>query len=91
MAASATLGSTKVAMHKESCIHAIDRRKFDPLLWLGGSPCAGKSSIANLLSQRYALRVYSADSERSRLLPLIDAERQPMLYKWTHNIDQNAK
>jgi hypothetical protein len=62
----------------------IVRRRFDHLLWLGGSPCAGKSSIARCLSKRHALRVYSADAERDRLQPLIDAEHQPVLYKWTH-------
>lgn len=31
------------------------------ILWIGGSPCAGKSSIARLLAQQYSLQTYSCD------------------------------
>ena len=29
--------------------------------WLGGSPCAGKSSIADSLVERYGFRLYRCD------------------------------
>ena len=29
------------------------------VLWLGGSPCTGKSTVAGLLAARHGLRVYA--------------------------------
>ena len=54
------------------------------VLWLGGSPCSGKSSIARLLADRYGLRTYSCDEAFGRHREKLTAERQPTLYKWTH-------
>ncbi|MEJ2208915.1 MAG: hypothetical protein P8129_07755 [Anaerolineae bacterium] len=54
------------------------------VLWLGGSPCSGKSSIARLLADRYGLRTYSCDEAFGRHREKLTAESQPTLYKWTH-------
>jgi adenylylsulfate kinase-like enzyme len=31
------------------------------ILWMGGSPCSGKTSIADLLADQYSLVVYHVD------------------------------
>jgi replication-associated recombination protein RarA len=31
------------------------------VLWLGGSPCAGKTTIARMLAEKYGLRLYHFD------------------------------
>jgi hypothetical protein len=54
------------------------------VLWLGGSPCSGKSSIARLLADRYGLRTYSCDEAFGRQRQQLTAAGQPTLYKWTH-------
>ena len=54
------------------------------LYWLGGSPCAGKSSMAALLAQTYDLRVYAVDEALPRQLAQLTPAMQPVLYKWTH-------
>jgi 2-phosphoglycerate kinase len=57
--------------------------RWPHVYWLGGAPCAGKSSAAGLLTQTYPdLRVYAVDAH----LPVdkLTSERQPALYKWTH-------
>jgi 2-phosphoglycerate kinase len=60
------------------------RNQLDHILWMGGSPCSGKTSIADLLVEQYSLVVYHVDEmfdvHRRRLTP----EKQPNLYKWTH-------
>lgn len=39
---------------------------WGPLLWLGGSACAGKTSVASLLAERWGAAVYSLDDEFPR-------------------------
>ncbi len=50
---------------------------------MGGSPCAGKSSIASLLADRSGLNVYHCDEAFAEHRQMIDPEKQPMLHKWT--------
>jgi len=54
------------------------------IFWLGGSPCAGKSSICEVLAERHNLRCYHCDvafnEHRHRFTPA----GQPTLFKWTH-------
>jgi hypothetical protein len=49
------------------------------VLWLGGSPCSGKSTVAALLAERYGLRLYSCDSHFGRHSLAADLEGQPTL------------
>ena len=51
---------------------------------MGGAPCAGKSSIADLLASWYGLRVYHIDDVYAEDIGSISPEVQPCLYKWTH-------
>ncbi len=52
--------------------------------WLGGSPCAGKSSVAQLLAEQHGLRLYRVDDAFPRQRPHFTPQDQPILYKWTH-------
>ncbi|HEU5102840.1 MAG TPA: hypothetical protein VFU22_27650 [Roseiflexaceae bacterium] len=36
-------------------------RQLDHVLWIGGTPCSGKTSIAHLLSEKYPLQIYHCD------------------------------
>ncbi len=66
-------------------------RRLAHVLWLGGSPCAGKTSIADHLARLYGLRVYHFDRmERdhiARQLPggnpkLVEFLSQTMDQRW---------
>ena len=52
---------------------------------MGGSPCSGKSTIANILSRKYDLPVYHVDQVfYERHVSQITQQKQPTLTKW-HN------
>jgi hypothetical protein len=50
------------------------------VLWLGGSSCAGKSSIARLLAPRHGLTIYHCDDHFDEHARRLDPSRQP--YFW---------
>lgn len=52
------------------------------ILWLGGSPCAGKSSISRLLAEAYGLVVYSVDDAFPAHVARLDPAHQPALTAW---------
>jgi 2-phosphoglycerate kinase len=57
--------------------------RWATVYWLGGAPCAGKSSIVELLRRRYpGLRTYAVDAELR--IDQLSPSEQPTLYKWTH-------
>jgi 2-phosphoglycerate kinase len=57
---------------------APERKVF----WIGGSPCAGKSSISEILANRFSLDVYHVDEAFETHLQRVDPVRQPALMKW---------
>ncbi len=50
--------------------------------WLGGSPCAGKSSISSLLAERFPLDVYHVDEAFETHAQRFDCILHPALTKW---------
>jgi hypothetical protein len=56
------------------------------VLWMGGSPCSGKSSITQLLAGKYGLRTYHCDEAFTEHQQRITIHKQPMLHKWTHTV-----
>ena len=55
---------------------------LENVLWLGGSPCAGKSSISEILAQRFDLDVYHVDEDFEKHLQDLETTHQPALAKW---------
>ncbi len=55
---------------------------FDNAFWIGGSPCAGKSSVCDLLASRYNLELYQVDFELRSQIDRIDPVRHPALFRW---------
>ena len=53
------------------------------VLWLGGSPCSGKSSIARLLATGGQLRTYHCDDEFPKHQQRLTPRQQPTMHKWT--------
>jgi hypothetical protein len=55
------------------------KRALSNVLWVGGSVCAGKSSVAIILAERYGLRVYHFDRQEPFHIYRSVPERQPHL------------
>ena len=52
------------------------------VFWLGGSPCAGKSSIGEILAGRFELDLYRVDEAFETHARGLDPAHQPALVKW---------
>ena len=50
------------------------------IYWLGGSPCAGKSTIAEMLANRYNLHYFNCDHAFARHQQQSNPSDQPTLY-----------
>lgn len=57
-------------------------RKLGHVFWLGGSPCAGKSSIGEVLAARFCLDVYHVDEAFEVHAQHLDSSLHPTLTKW---------
>jgi 2-phosphoglycerate kinase len=52
------------------------------VFWLGGSPCAGKSSISEILASRFDMDVYHVDEAFEIHRQELNPAQQPTLTKW---------
>jgi 2-phosphoglycerate kinase len=57
-------------------------RKLEHVFWLGGSPCAGKTSITGALAARFDLDVYRVDEVFEVHAQHFDPDLHPALTKW---------
>lgn len=53
------------------------------IIWIGGSPCAGKSTLAATLARQYGLTRYSCDDALPAHLQQSDAAAYPLLHQLT--------
>lgn len=53
------------------------------IYWIGGSPCSGKSTIADSLAERHGMLLYRCDDAYYVHEKLISAEHQPVYHKLT--------
>ena len=44
------------------------RQRLSHVLWVGGSPCAGKSSVTKFLGRRYGVQTYHVDNDLAKRL-----------------------
>lgn len=56
-------------------------RQLSHVYWMGGSPCSGKTSIAQALAGEFGLHYYSCDDAFYRHAKIITAEAQPAFYR----------
>ena len=59
-------------------MHAV-ARALAGVRWLGGSPCAGKSTVASLLAAKHGLQLYSCDAAFERHSALADPASMPTI------------
>lgn len=57
------------------------KSKMSSVYWLGGSTCAGKTTIANILSENYGLTVYHCDEYLGTHIDKSNDKQHPNLYK----------
>jgi 2-phosphoglycerate kinase len=53
------------------------------IYWLGGSTCAGKTTISNILSEKYGLKVYHCDEHLGKHIEKSNAQEHPNLNRVT--------
>ncbi|MGN6810275.1 MAG: hypothetical protein ACTHMP_05330, partial [Thermomicrobiales bacterium] len=56
------------------------RQALTHVLWLGGTPCSGKTSVTKLLAEQYAVQVYHYDRHEKTHIARSNPERQPFLH-----------
>src|SRR5437667_8884473 len=61
------------------------QRWLEGVFWLGGSPCAGKSSISEVIARRFGLDVYRVDEAFESHAQRFDPLRHPALTKWSRS------
>jgi len=70
------------------------------IIWIGGSPCAGKSTLAATLARRYGLTHYSCDDALTAHLQRSDAATYPLLHQlakrswneiWTRPVERQIR
>jgi 2-phosphoglycerate kinase len=59
------------------------KSRLSSVYWLGGSTCAGKTTIANNLSENYGLMVYHCDEYIGEHIKKSNAKEHPNLFKLT--------
>jgi hypothetical protein len=69
-----------VAIASDTPAFAHYRQALAHVLWLGGTPCSGKTSVAKLLAEQYAVQVYHYDRHEKAHIARSDPERQPWLH-----------
>jgi hypothetical protein len=57
------------------------KRRLDHVLWIGGPPDCGKTSIAQVLAERHNLQVYHFDRHESAHFGRADPQTTPTLYQ----------
>jgi hypothetical protein len=57
------------------------KQSLEHVLWMGGSPCSGKSSIAEILANRYGLALYRCDDAFWKHTERVDPDIHPTLHK----------
>jgi 2-phosphoglycerate kinase len=55
------------------------RCNLEHIFWIGGSPCSGKSSVADLLGKRYGIETYRCDGAYDRHVQSASLEAHPNL------------
>jgi len=55
------------------------KKQLNTVFWIGGSPCSGKSSIAQALAESYSCRTYLCDDAYEAHLESARPETQPLM------------
>ncbi len=59
------------------------KQGLDHVLWIGGSTCAGKTTLTKLLGTRYGMTTYHVDKALREHMRQIDPATYPALHEWT--------
>jgi 2-phosphoglycerate kinase len=67
-----------------SIYDATTTLNFTNIYWIGGSPCSGKSSVADLLAEKYGFALYRCDEAFYEHRKIVTAELQPVFHRLVH-------
>ena len=63
---------------------AQTERSLTQVYWLGGSPCAGKTTIAAIIAQEHGWQVYHLDRYIDSYLQRADPDQHPHITRYKH-------
>lgn len=75
--------NAQAALHRKQETETLVRQ-LAHVYWIGGSPCAGKSSIVSRLQEQTELTYYECDLAFGRHAQAVDQDTAPALFKVTH-------
>ncbi len=58
---------------------AVLSHHFKNVIWLGGGPCAGKTTMSNRLAEKYDLQVYHCDEHHLQHKAIADPQEHPAM------------
>lgn len=58
---------------------------MENVFWLGGAPCAGKSSVSRILKNNFDINVYSVDAAFEKHREKFDKSLHPALHDWENS------
>lgn len=61
--------------------HSTQNESLADVFWIGGSPCSGKSTIAEWLTEKYSFTYYNCDAAYSSHVSRCRPELQPVMTK----------
>ena len=64
-------------------------RPLRHVLWIGGPPCAGKSSVATRIARRHGLRLYGSDTRTWEHRDRAIRAGNPAAREWEHLAPEN--
>lgn len=73
----------KVPKERDIVMKNKAEAELPSIYWLGGSTCAGKTTISNILAKMYGFAVYHCDEHLSRHIERSDPRKHPNLNKAT--------
>lgn len=63
---------------------SVPLHELGHVYWIGGSPCSGKSTIAQALADAYGFQLYHADDAYFQHAQRVTRDRQPVFSKLVH-------
>ncbi len=61
--------------------HSTQNESLPDVFWIGGSPCSGKSTIAERITEKYSFTYYNCDAAYSSHVSRCRPELQPVMTK----------
>ena len=59
----------------------MNEKKTTPIYWIGGSPCSGKSTIAEMITKDYGYTYYQCDLFNEKHVNACKSSEHPTMFR----------